>query len=62
MRNAANDQGKPMIVIAMRPAATAQATAAGRPPEISHRMLNRSASGEMGGAFLWSAAVPWHLD
>src|SRR6266436_6170695 len=47
MRNAAKHHGRPMIVIAMIAAAITQASAAARPPKISHRMLSRNDSGDM---------------
>jgi len=48
MRNAEKHHGMPMIVIAMISAAMTQATAASRPPKISHRILSRKFSGDIG--------------
>src|SRR5947209_6639573 len=48
MRNAEKHHGMPMIVIAMISAARTQATAAKRPPKISHRILSRKFSGDIG--------------
>src|SRR5205823_4319016 len=52
MRNAEKHHGMPMIVIAMISAATTQATAANRPPKISHRMLSRKFSGDRVGILI----------